>query len=988
VTRRLLGPVGGPIAFVLVAGLVFTGLGWVTVAALRVEDAQREGAAHAEVSNNLRVAMWRLDGRLLSALGVENARSFQEYAPPDPNSPYGPTCGPLLTSALPDWMRLHVQLDADTGWESPQVLTQEAAERFREAWPGLQLRNATPERARALDTLRAKHLARSAVAALSGRGAPPTPEGSRLAEAVAPRPQLPAPGFIPPAPLPAGAPNRTETPTGRGKAESEQLRLKKEAPAPAPPPRPAAVTAAPPEPTAALPVPEAASRSLERVEEQGGDRSARARAFKELENGRQAATLAYPGPATNPNYRAQNGLEPFHNNYAFKGSTAPVPYLADRNTNLNRGDEKGLAAPAFPGMPLPQMMGRSVEPPAKGATPGGDAAGTTANQMMKAELKDNATADSTSRPEPSLYGLWDFLARGGRDHDTPDALRFNRETMPKAKRGAIPDLQMKAADAGKGYQADARTPNRSVSPPGGAPGGFGGGVLPPSNPRGGVGGFGPPGSGFGSPTPTAGAAGGGFGGLGGGLGTVPPPASSPAMPAAAGPVVPVAPQPGSGQPVTGFAAKVARPPSLQADPKAPPPAGAPTSLGAPLAAASPPVSTPGGVPVPPAPALPPVLAPADMPVPADGATQLADAVPPVVAVHLGPVRPQWLTAPDGSDTLVLVRTAKLEGRTVYQGVVLDWPQLQKVLRDDVKDLFPEATLVPVKGSAEGAPERAMTALPVQLDPGPAAAPPPPGWTPLRIGLALAWAAALIAFGALGLAGWSLIDLSERRIRFVSAVTHELRTPLTSLRLYLDLLLSGMVQDEQKRTEYLSTLAVESDRLHRLVDNVLDFARLERRRPGNTLTPAKVADLLAAVRDTWTDRCGADGKELIVVSTLPPEAEVTTDAALVGQIVGNLIDNARKYTRGASDPRVWVWAKPEGRRVVLEVEDRGPGVPPRERSLIFRPFRRGAGADTTAGGAGLGLALCRQWAESLGGSLTYRPADGDTGSCFRLELPGK
>lgn len=343
---------------------------------------------------------------------------------------------------------------------------------------------------------------------------------------------------------------------------------------------------------------------------------------------------------------------------------------------------------------------------------------------------------------------------------------------------------------------------------------------------------------------------------------------------------------------------------------------------------------------------------------------------------------------DGTDALVLVRTARLDGaRTVYQGVVLDWAKLQAVLKDDVKDLFPDATLVPVK-AGDAPPDRAMTALPVQLEPGTAAAPPPAGWTPLRIGLAIAWVAALVAFGALGLAGWTLIDLSERRIRFVSAVTHELRTPLTSLRLYLDLLLSGMIADEAKRTEYLSTLAVESDRLHRLVDNVLDFARLEGRRSGRTLRPAKVADVLAAIRDTWTDRLGADGKELIVVSTLPPEAEVTTDAALVGQIVGNLIDNARKYARGASDPRVWVWARPEGRRVVLEVEDRGPGVPPRERGLIFKPFRRGSGADTVAGGAGLGLALCKQWAESLGGTLTYRPADGDTGSCFRLELPAR
>ena len=95
------------------------------------------------------------------------------------------------------------------------------------------------------------------------------------------------------------------------------------------------------------------------------------------------------------------------------------------------------------------------------------------------------------------------------------------------------------------------------------------------------------------------------------------------------------------------------------------------------------------------------------------------------------------------------------------------------------------------------PERTMTALPAELDPGEGPAAPPPdapgdeppapaappalGWTPLRIGLALAWAAALVALAAVCLGGWSLIDLSERRIRFVSAVTHELRTPLAAIK---------------------------------------------------------------------------------------------------------------------------------------------------------------------------------------------------------------
>src|SRR5205814_10131263 len=137
------------------------------------------------------------------------------------------------------------------------------------------------------------------------------------------------------------------------------------------------------------------------------------------------------------------------------------------------------------------------------------------------------------------------------------------------------------------------------------------------------------------------------------------------------------------------------------------------------------------------------------------------------------------------------------------------------------DRFPDARLVPLPDGTPANAERVMSSLPVQLDPGP---PPlaPQRWTPLRIGLSVAWAATLFGLVAVGLSGLSLIDLSERRIRFVSAVTHELRTPLTTLRLYLDMLTSGMVKEETQRDEYLNTLSAESERLHRLIGNVLDF----------------------------------------------------------------------------------------------------------------------------------------------------------------------
>src|SRR5438034_11313415 len=109
----------------------------------------------------------------------------------------------------------------------------------------------------------------------------------------------------------------------------------------------------------------------------------------------------------------------------------------------------------------------------------------------------------------------------------------------------------------------------------------------------------------------------------------------------------------------------------------------------------------------------------------------------------------------------------------------------------------------------------MTALPVQLDPGPRTWGVLWVWSPLRVGLLLAWVAAVFALAVVGLGGWSLLDLSERRFRFVSAVTHELRTPLTTLRLYLDMLNSGFVREGSHRGAYLKPLDAESDRLHRL-----------------------------------------------------------------------------------------------------------------------------------------------------------------------------
>jgi signal transduction histidine kinase len=355
-------------------------------------------------------------------------------------------------------------------------------------------------------------------------------------------------------------------------------------------------------------------------------------------------------------------------------------------------------------------------------------------------------------------------------------------------------------------------------------------------------------------------------------------------------------------------------------------------------------------------------------------------------VEYSPMAPVWAAWPDGSERLLYLRLVWIEGRQVCQGVVLDADALREELAAQVADIFPEARVEPLHDGEEADPDRAMTSLPFQLVVGDAPPPASPGWSPLRVGLALAWLAALVALGAVGLGGWSLLDLSERRIRFVSAVTHELRTPLTTLRLYLDMLLNGLVRDEKQREEYLRTLHAEADRLTRLVGNVLDFSRLEKQRPNLQWEAVPAPALLDQVAQTWSGRCGDAEKELVVEGGIGADKALWTDPGLVQQVLGNLIDNACKYSRDAADRRIWLRSRVEGGRVVLEVEDRGPGVPAAERRAIFRAFRRGGSADVTAGGVGLGLALAKRWAKLLGGRLVLAPPPAEGGACFRLVLP--
>ena len=232
----------------------------------------------------------------------------------------------------------------------------------------------------------------------------------------------------------------------------------------------------------------------------------------------------------------------------------------------------------------------------------------------------------------------------------------------------------------------------------------------------------------------------------------------------------------------------------------------------------------------------------------------------------------------------------------------------------------------------------------------------------------------------------VLQLSERRASFVSAVTHELRTPLTTFQMYSEMLSEGMVEPAKQGT-YLQTLRSEADRLAHLVENVLQYAKLERSRSGWQQKATDVGLLIDTMRERLAGRAAQCGLE--VVWTVPDELAQTavwTNASAVEQIMFNLLDNACKYGVPSELGRIDVSVTTSGEAgdwVLIGVRDYGPGVPRDAERRMFQPFSRKDEVGP-APGVGLGLTLCRRMAKQLGGKLEFhRP---ESGAEFRLRLP--
>ncbi|WP_245809699.1 sensor histidine kinase [Cohnella massiliensis] len=222
-----------------------------------------------------------------------------------------------------------------------------------------------------------------------------------------------------------------------------------------------------------------------------------------------------------------------------------------------------------------------------------------------------------------------------------------------------------------------------------------------------------------------------------------------------------------------------------------------------------------------------------------------------------------------------------------------------------------------------------------------------------------------------------------RKELIANISHDLRTPITSIRGYVEGLRDGIARDEQKVDRYLTVIKDKTDQLDRMIEDLFQFAQLESERLVMNDTETDSRELLETVVSTFELEF-RDGPVHLAVERPFPSRLVKADAGRIAQVFENIIENARKYARGCS--QIAISAKDEGDRIRIAIRDDGGGISGEDVPYLFDRFYRGEKSRSRAfGGAGLGLAICKQIIEEHGGRIGVQSEPG-AGAEFYFTLP--
>lgn len=257
---------------------------------------------------------------------------------------------------------------------------------------------------------------------------------------------------------------------------------------------------------------------------------------------------------------------------------------------------------------------------------------------------------------------------------------------------------------------------------------------------------------------------------------------------------------------------------------------------------------------------------------------------------------------------------------------------------------------------------------------------------------IGWVAVIIMLVLCG-GTWLMYRLGLRQLAlmnqqqdFVSAVSHELKTPLTSIRMYGEMLKQGWVDEDRKKT-YYDFIFDESERLTRLINNVLQLARLTRNDFGINSRPVSIGELVDTVRSKISTQIERSGflLHMHIDETAGP-ALIEADTDIFTQIIINLVDNAIKFSAKAEVKTVDIGVRLQGNdEAVFSVRDYGPGIPRNQMTKIFRLFYRSGNELTReTAGTGIGLALVRQLTQAMHGQVDV--LNREPGAEFRLVFP--